>query len=135
MTVLCYLLFLYFPEEPQPGSLGLKDIAVFGWGEFLIRSHRPDCKVSMDGRYETAYPERVYKEYFDFLMSRKDWESFLIAYLHDLVMIQLNTNLFSLMSQHLAGKSVYADFTSVVSVRNAGFKKAEKNKQASRKRG
>ena len=86
--------------------------------------------MSIDGRYETAYPERVYRGYFDFLMGRKDWKNFPIAYPHDLALIRLKP--LPCNESTPCRKHVYADFTGVVFVRNVDLK-TKKNKQASRK--
>lgn len=82
----------------------------FSWGEFLIWECYPKCKVAMDGRYETVYPEAVYKEYFDFLMGREGWQSFLNNYHHDLVLIRPKTKINSLMIQHNGWKRIYSNF-------------------------
>lgn len=81
----------------------------FGWGEFLIWECYPGCKVAMDGRYETVYPEAVYKEYFDFLMGREGWQSFLNRYPHDLVLIRAKTKIHFLMIQQTEWKNIYSN--------------------------
>lgn len=37
--------------------------APFSWGEFLYWTLYPNCRVAMDGRYETIYPPSVYADY------------------------------------------------------------------------
>ncbi len=89
----------------------------FGWGEFLMWSCYPDCKVAMDGRYETVYPEAVHKEYFNFFMAREGWQIFLNKYPHDMVLIKPHTKIHDLMLQQSAWKHVYADSTSSLFMR------------------
>jgi hypothetical protein len=36
--------------------------APFAWGEFLYWALYPDCRISIDGRYETIFPESVYED-------------------------------------------------------------------------
>lgn len=48
----------------------------FEWGEYLMWSCYPDCRVAMDGRYENVYPDHVHQEYFDFLYGRDQWRVF-----------------------------------------------------------
>lgn len=37
----------------------------FNWGEYLIWQLYPQCKVAIDGRYDTVYPVSFLKNYFD----------------------------------------------------------------------
>ncbi len=36
----------------------------FEWGEYTIWKLHPDCRVSIDGRFRTTYPERVINDHF-----------------------------------------------------------------------
>jgi hypothetical protein len=94
-----------------------KILPFFGWGEFLIWSCYPNCRVAMDGRYETVYPENVYKEYFDFLMGREGWQIFLNKYPHDLVLMIPNTRIHLLMLKETSWKRVYSDSGCVLFIR------------------
>lgn len=38
----------------------------FAWGEFLYWVLYPQCRVSIDGRYETIYSERLFLDYYRF---------------------------------------------------------------------
>lgn len=38
----------------------------FAWGEFLYWTLYPNCRISIDGRYETIYPQSVFEAYYDF---------------------------------------------------------------------
>lgn len=88
----------------------------FDWGEFLIWTLHPSCKVAMDGRYETIYKEDVCQEYFDFLAGRENWKKFLQKYPHDIVLIKRNTRTHLLMLQEPSWKLVYSDKESVLFV-------------------
>jgi len=81
----------------------------FDWGEFLIWTCYPPCRVAMDGRYETVYEEEVYKEYFDFLNGRDKWDIFLRKYPHDIVLIKRNTRTHLLMLREPSWRVAYAD--------------------------
>jgi len=94
-----------------------KVLPFFGWGEFLMWSCYPNCKVAMDGRYEAVYPENVYKEYFDFLMGREGWQIFLNKYPHDLVLIIPNTRIHLLMLKETSWKMAYSDSGCVLFIR------------------
>lgn len=92
----------------------------FDWGEFLIWTCAPFCRVAIDGRYETIYKEEVCREYFDFLAGKENWKTFLQKYPHEMVLIKKNTRTHLLMLQEPSWKLAYADEASVL------FMKTEK---------
>lgn len=47
-------------------------ILPFDWGEYAIWHLYPDCKVSIDGRFRTAYPESVLNDHFEASLSYKN---------------------------------------------------------------
>jgi hypothetical protein len=81
----------------------------FDWGEFIIWTCYPNCRVAMDGRYETVYKEEVHKEYFDFLIGRNNWRKFLIQYPHDMVLIKTNSKTYWLMLKEPLWQVTYLD--------------------------
>ncbi|MGC8810339.1 MAG: hypothetical protein ACP5Q3_08830 [bacterium] len=89
----------------------------FDWGEFLIWTCAPFCRVAMDGRYETIYKEEVCREYFDFLAGRENWKIFLQKYPHDIVLIKANTKTHLLMLQEPSWRLAYAEKECVLFVR------------------
>jgi|GEM_PF-2534868 len=38
----------------------------FAWGEFLYWVLYPQCRISIDGRYETVYSERIFNDFYRF---------------------------------------------------------------------
>jgi len=68
----------YIKEKKLKGNL----LGEFNWGEYLIWNLYPQCKISLDGRYETVYPKVVCKEYFDFIDGRPTWRKFIEKYGH-----------------------------------------------------
>ncbi|MCX5855787.1 MAG: hypothetical protein NTZ24_14660 [Deltaproteobacteria bacterium] len=81
----------------------------FDWGEFIIWECYPDCRVAMDGRFETVYKEDDHREYFDFLMGRNDWGRFLNKYPHGMVLIRSSSKTDALMRSHPDWQLVYED--------------------------
>jgi len=49
----------------------------FDWGLYAMYHVAPTIKISMDGRRETAYGERVYNQNLDFKFGQGDWEALL----------------------------------------------------------
>jgi hypothetical protein len=89
----------------------------FDWGEFILWSCYPYCKVAMDGRYETVYDKSFIREYFDFSAGRDGWDVFLKKYAHDLILIKPNTKIHFLLLQNPSWKPEYQDKQSVLFVR------------------
>ena len=89
----------------------------FEWGEFLIWYFSPLCRVAMDGRYETVYPDQVSREYFLFLSGKENGRDFLRKYPHDMVLIKPNTGADFLMRTEPAWKEFYSDQGCVIYLR------------------
>ena len=90
----------------------------FEWGEYLIWSSYPDCRVAMDGRYETVYKDSVHKEYFNFLYGNDEWDVFLRKYPHDIVLLKRGTKTHLLMMNEKDWRLVYYDNISVMFMKN-----------------
>ena len=86
----------------------------FEWGEYLIWSCYPDCRVAMDGRYETVYNDDVHKEYFDFINGKDRWDIFLKKYPHDIVLLKAGSKTHSLMINDKGWHVAYHDNLSVL---------------------
>ena len=99
---------------------GLKGniLPFFDWGEFVIWNLYPDCRVAMDGRYETIYQEHVHREYFDFLFARPTWRLFLQKYPHEMILIHSRITIAELLKQEVGWRIAYEDQTSLLLVRN-----------------
>lgn len=89
----------------------------FEWGEFFIWYFSPSCRVAMDGRYETVYPEEVTGEYFDFLAGKEGGRAFLEKYPHDLVVIRPDSGGNFLMQAEKNWKKVFSDIGCVIYLR------------------
>jgi hypothetical protein len=89
----------------------------FEWGEYLMWSLYPDCRVAMDGRYETVYQDHVHKEYFEFLSGRDGWDRFLNKYPHDMILLKARTLTALHMRQEKNWQVAYSDNTSVLFVK------------------
>jgi hypothetical protein len=111
----------YYPTKAiqwmMTNNIKGKILPHFEWGEYLIWSCYPDCRVAMDGRYETVYKDYVHKEYFDFLYGRDGWNVFLRKYPHDIVLLKGGTRTHLLMINEKGWRIVYYDRVSVMFVR------------------
>src|SRR5205807_3434115 len=50
----------------------------FDWGEYAIWHLYPDCRVSVDGRYTTAYPDDLLAQSRQFELGGAGWETALV---------------------------------------------------------
>lgn len=76
--------------------------------------------MSLDGRYETVYPETVCQEYFDFLNARENWRQFLTKYPPDLILLDSRIKISSLLRQEKGWRLVFEDAGAALFVRAEG---------------
>jgi hypothetical protein len=104
---------MYYPvgaiDYLEQHHLSGKLLVSFNWGEYCLWKLYPQCRVAIDGRYETVYPDRVNKEYFEFLQAREGWRNFLAHYPPDLILIELRSRPYALLSRDPQWRQVYAD--------------------------
>ena len=63
----------------------------FAWGSYLSWRLYPNIKISMDGRYETTYPESTFALNNDFFDHQGDWFRLCRDYKVDYVILDLQT--------------------------------------------
>jgi hypothetical protein len=90
-------------------NLSGKLLVKFDWGEFLIWNLYPQCRIALDGRFETVYSIKISKEYFDFLFGRPNWHQFLIKYSPDFILIDSRTRTYNLINEDPQWRQVYTD--------------------------
>ena len=87
----------------------------FDWGEYAIWHLYPRCRVSVDGRYTTAYPDAVLDQSNRLLVAGPGWE----RSLHDasIALIDRRQPIARLMFDRPDWQYVYSDATALVFVR------------------
>lgn len=86
----------------------------FEWGEFLTWELYPKCFVSMDGRYESVYPDDVFDEYIRFYFGLEGWRNFLDKYHHDIILIKREAKVYRLLRQEENWSETYSDLGSAI---------------------
>ena len=109
----------YIKEHALSGSI----LTEFSWGEYLMWDLYPQCRVSLDGRYEQVYPENISREYFDFLFARDGWKQFLGKYPPDIILLPARLKIHSLIYAEPQWQKVYADKGSVLFVKRTQISK------------
>jgi hypothetical protein len=74
---------LYLQQQKFTGNL----LVPFRIGAFVSWKLYPAVKVSLDSRYEVTYSDAVMKQIFDFYDGRAGWQSTLVAYPTDAVLL------------------------------------------------
>ncbi len=112
---------LYYPLGAvafiTKNSLSGNLLTEFNWGEYLIWTLYPRIRVSLDGRFETVYPEEVCRSYFDFKYGRENWRQFLQKYPPDMILIDSRFRLHTLLNSEPGWRRVYHDSGCVLFLR------------------
>jgi len=95
----------YLKEVAFKGNL----MVPFDWGSYVTWKLYPNVLVSMDSRYEAAYPEWVVDENTRFYMAKNGWQRTLKAYPTDLVLVHKRLPLAKIMPQESGWEKVYTD--------------------------
>ena len=103
----------YLRSHQLAGNL----LTEFGWGEYLIWTLYPQCRVALDGRYETVYPPEVAAPYFNFINQVGNTRQFLEDYPPDLILLAPRSKACALIASHPGWRRVYADTGSALFVR------------------
>jgi hypothetical protein len=112
----------YYPvgavEVIKKNNLKGNILPYFDWGEYLLWTLYPDCKVGMDGRYETVYGDEVCRDYFDFIFARENWRNILNKYPHHMVLVQSESKICSLLANDPNWSLAYAGEGSALFLRH-----------------
>lgn len=92
----------------------------FTWGEYAIWHLYPDCRVSIDGRFRTAYPESVIKDHFIHKEDAAGWKRLMEKYPADIVLARQSRFFHDLIGGTKEWVYVYSDRTAIVFLRNNG---------------
>lgn len=88
----------------------------FDWGEYAIWHLYPRCRVSVDGRYTTAYPDSVLDQSDRFLAGRPGWERSLRD--ATIVLVDRRQPIVRQLFARTDWQYVYSDATALVFVRS-----------------
>jgi len=101
----------------QNGIKG-KVLIPFDWGEYAIWKLYPDCRVSIDGRFRTVYPEGVLRDHFQAAHDEVKLKDLLNKYPADIMLGGQNPMYQQLISTPGRWVYLYSDPTSIVFVRD-----------------
>jgi hypothetical protein len=97
----------------------------FDWGEYAIWKLYPGCKVSVDGRFRTVYPEPVIRAHFIPDNDWAGWKALIEKYPSDIILARQTPFFQALIQKGSPWTYVYSDSIAIVFLRNS-----QKNKEA-----
>ena len=90
----------------------------FEWGEYVIWKLYPDCKVSIDGRFRTVYPQEVIDAHFGVLSDDLKYNELLDRYPTDIILAKRNPFFHRLISKQKKWIYIYSDSESIIFIKN-----------------
>jgi hypothetical protein len=81
----------------------------YDWGAYIIWKLYPNVKVSLDSRYEVAYPKQVSDEQYDLYMGAQNWTELLKKYAPGIILTHEKLPLTKLIDSSVEWKIVYTD--------------------------
>lgn len=90
----------------------------FDWGEYLIWKLYPQARVSIDGRYTTAYPREVIEGLWGWQQGRREWRDLAERYPTDLAITRLEQPITGLLFTDPRWVCLYQDATAAIFVRD-----------------
>jgi hypothetical protein len=101
----------YIERAGLSGNLALS----FDWGEYAIWHLYPSCRVSIDGRYTTAYPSDVIERSWRFMNGARGWDEILAD--ASIALIDPRHGVAGRLTADKGWRQVHADPTALVFVR------------------
>jgi hypothetical protein len=81
----------------------------FDWGEYVLWHLGPQIKVSVDGRRETVYSDKIYKANLNYMQGTGDWDAVLEKYDTHMSLVSKQFPVFNLMKLKPGWALVYED--------------------------
>jgi hypothetical protein len=89
----------------------------FDWGAYVTWWLHPDVRVSIDSRYEVAYPPGSVEENTAFYRAEEGWQRILLAHPTDAVLVPKSLSVSRQMPSLPGWKRVYSDDVAEIYVR------------------
>jgi hypothetical protein len=98
----------------------------FNWASYSLWKLYPQCYVSVDGRYEEIFKEQSYLDICRFSFAEKGWQNILDKYHHDIIILDIKSEIFKKLKTIKKWDIVYQDKQSAVFLPANKFNKSWK---------
>ena len=105
----------------------------FMWGEYVIWKLYPECKVSIDGRFRTVYPEEIINDHFTALRSERKWMELVNKYPPDIILSKRNMISKKMINANPDWIYVYSDDISIIFIKDEKYRQWIKDKKRGEK--
>ncbi|MFQ5888118.1 MAG: hypothetical protein ACE5HY_05425 [Candidatus Hydrothermarchaeales archaeon] len=92
-------------------------VVPFDWGEYFIWKLYPEVRVSIDGRYTTAYPMEVIQDHWNWMKGKKGWRRLIERYPTDIAITNRKHPVTSLLRKDPEWMYIYSDPIAFIFVR------------------
>lgn len=92
-------------------------VVPFDWGEYFIWKFYPGIRVSIDGRYTTAYPREVIEAHWEWMEAGEGWRRLLERYPAEIAITNRHHPVTSLLRKDPEWVYIYSDPGSFIFVR------------------
>jgi hypothetical protein len=106
----------YLQQHQFRGNL----LTPFDWGSYVSWKMHPQVKVSMDSRFEVAYPLWLEEEVFDFYVARQGWMSLVAKYPTDAILVPTRLPVARCLPELTGWRRCYRDDSSEIYIRING---------------
>ena len=89
----------------------------FDWGEYFIWKLYPEVRVSIDGRYTTAYPMEAIQEHWEWMEGKQGWRKLLEAYPAEIAITNRHHPITELLRKDPEWVYIYSDPIAFIFVR------------------
>jgi hypothetical protein len=96
----------------------------FNWGEYFIWKLYPDVRVSVDGRYTTAYPMEVIGDSWEWMRGGRGWRRLMERYPTDLAITSRTHPVTALLRKDPQWVYIYSDPIAFIFVRKTASQAA-----------
>jgi hypothetical protein len=90
----------------------------FEWGEYIIWKLYPDCRVSIDGRFRTVYPEEVLVDHFQALSDKERWNTLINKYQTNIILTRRHLFSRQMMSERKDWIYIYSDNIAMIFIKD-----------------
>jgi hypothetical protein len=98
-------------------------VVPFDWGSYALWHLFPQCRVSIDGRYDTAYPPQVIQDNWQFTWGGPRWRNLIEKYPSEIALLMRRSGTHLRLFQDSEWQYIYSDPVALIFVRKVSAQK------------